>query len=107
VDDLSLNDGLLQKMTGFMVMGDEVNDFVECDEPWFKYWMEDETGSLDSLYHSLAEKPYEPVFAQLLVVRRPPLPLGYASERDGLLLVKKILAVEKRSGDSGCRPKQK
>lgn len=105
VDDLSLNDGLLQKMTGFMVMGDEVSDFIECSEPWFKYWMQDETGSLHSLCHTIATAPYEPVFAQLLAIKRPPPDRGYASERDGLLLIQKILKLEKRTEDNECPEK--
>lgn len=105
VDDISLNQGLLQKMTGFMVMGDEVSDFIECSETWFKYWMQDETGSLDSLYHTIATDPYEPVFAQILAIKRPPPDRGYASERDGLLLIQKILKLEKRTEENECPEK--
>ena len=91
-----------QTIRGFLTLGNEVSDFEECDKPGFYYWVEDESGSLDSLYQLVASREYEPVFIQMEALKLPPLKLGYAEERDGLIRVRKVVKIEKKNKENSC-----
>lgn len=96
------NQEIPQTLKGFLTLGNEVSDFEDCNKPGVQYWVEDQTGSLDSLYKLVASSEYEPVFIQMEALKLPPLKLGYAEERNGLIRVQKILKMEKKNVQNNC-----
>ena len=84
----------------------EVRDFVECNGVRLKYWVIDETSTLDATYQQLADAPNEPIYLEMKALNESPLLLGYAEERDGLTSVRKILKMNKESVNNPCYSKQ-
>ena len=104
---INKNDGRLseapwEEVSGFLIFGNEVSDFIECKDTSLTFWVNDETGEMDSLYKVYSGKEYEPVYVQMEALKLPPDPLGYASERDGLIRVRKIFKMEKENAVNKC-----
>lgn len=89
---------------GILILGSEVSDFRDCEAADLKYWVIDETGSLDEAYSQVAQEEYEAVYVEIEAIREAAPALGYAGERDGQMRIKKISRIEKLNRENDCMP---
>ncbi len=90
---------------GKLSIGHEVSSFIPCGDTT-DYWVDDQTGELDSLYKTVVgekSEPYAPVYVELKV-NKVDLPTeGFAAEYDGMYEVVEIIKVEPIEGNSNCK----
>lgn len=80
-----------QFLSGYFMAGNEVSIFRDCADTTVVFWLEDETHTLDSLYHAATGgQEYQPVLLEIDALKMPRSNLGYASEYDGVIKVKRI-----------------
>jgi uncharacterized membrane protein len=95
-----------QTLRGLYTFGNEVNTFRDC--PSGKtYWVNDESGSLDSLYPQATQPvpyPHEAVYAVVQGVVGPRETQGYASEYEGTLRVLQVDTLKNKSWMQACVP---
>lgn len=96
------------RILGYYTAGNEVSVFRDCADTTVTYWLEDETNQLDSIYKSVTNgEEYQPVLLEIEADKLPRLNLGYASEHDGLIRVKRILRAALPDPKDGCFPLMK
>lgn len=92
-----------QFLAGYFMAGNEVSIFRDCADTTVVFWLEDETKALDSLYQAATGgKEYQPVLLEIDALKMPRLNLGYASEYDGLLRVKRIRKIALPDPEDAC-----
>ena len=92
-----------QPFRGYFRAGNEVSIFRECADTTVVFWLEDTSGTLDSLYRQTTNnKEYEPVLLEMEAVKLPRLDLGYASEYDGLMRVVRVRRIEMPNPQDSC-----
>lgn len=92
-----------QFLSGYFMAGNEVSIFRDCADTTVVFWLEDETNTLDSLYRATSGgQEYQPVLLEIDALKMPRLNLGYASEYDGLIKVKRIRKIALPDPEDAC-----
>lgn len=89
---------------GMLVLGNEVSDFWDCDDPSRTFWVVDETANLEEAYQRVARREYESIYVEVEAVREAAPDLGYAGERDGQIRIKKVIRIEPLNDTNRCIP---
>lgn len=93
-------------LRGYYTAGDGVNMFRNCGDNK-QYWVQDATGSMDSLYEQAcfpAPIPFEAVYAVLTGTLGPKDSVGAASEADGTFTVNRVDTLQAKSMFTACIP---
>ncbi len=92
-----------QFLAGYFMAGNEVSIFRDCADTTAVFWLEDETNTLDSLYQAATGgSEYQPVLLEIDAIKMPRMNLGYASEYDGLIRVKRIRKIALPDPEDAC-----
>ncbi|WP_207426555.1 COG3650 family protein [Pedobacter sp. SYSU D00535] len=90
---------------GMYITGNEVNIFKDCAASDQTYWVEDESGKLQSLYKSAKANlsyDYESVYAEVKGYLRGKSRIGYAEEYDQVLVVTEVVALKQKTPNTAC-----
>lgn len=96
-------DGEAPFLSGYFMAGNEVSIFRDCADTTAVFWLEDETNTLDSLYRATTGgQEHQPVLLEIEARKLPRSKLGYASEYDGLIRVKRIRKIARPNPQDAC-----
>jgi copper homeostasis protein (lipoprotein) len=88
---------------GVYSFGPEVKSFKDCDNG-SEFWVTDSSAQLELKYSQLNfEKPYEPVYVEVVGLKIRSDKEGLGSEYDSTLVVKKLVKITKEIPADMCK----
>ncbi len=85
-----------EKVSGFLVFGIEVQSFRPCDSDkqyWWEITDDISWNDLQTHYKGITTKPYEKVFAELLVEEKGKPTDGFSAAYENVLLITEIVEI--------------
>ena len=93
---------------GLFVVGKNMHSFRNCQDPDNNFWVDDTTGRMDELYHTMSENspvfPYEYVYVEVKASASEAPSEIAAKGFDSILTVKEILTFEQKNYLNTCIP---